>query len=118
MPLIPIRYAIPIFIVLFTAGLAAYTVQRDWESAEAIVRGEAVAHMINRMTDLQRVFNQTMSQGNSGRLVEELAFLGETAGPQFAALADDSATVMTSTSGKWNRTGALSNGGGRTGNLG
>ena len=101
MHLVPVRYGIPLLIVLFTAGLAAYTVQRDWESAEAVVRGEAVAHMMNRMAELQKIFNQTMNQGNNGMLVEQLAFLGETAVPQFAALADDSATVMTSTSSRW-----------------
>lgn len=101
MPLISIRYLIPLLIVLFTAGLAVYTVQRDWDSAEAIVRGEAVAHMMNRMAELQKQFNQTLSQGNISRIEEELAYLGGTAEPQFAALADDTARVMNTTNGEW-----------------
>ncbi len=101
MPVISIRYGIPLLIVLFTAGLAAYTVHRDWDSAEAVVRGEATAHMMNRMVELQNSFNQTLGQGNSKRVEEELAFLGGETNRQFAALADDSAKVMNATNKEW-----------------
>jgi diguanylate cyclase (GGDEF)-like protein/PAS domain S-box-containing protein len=98
---ISIRYSIPLLIVLFTAGLAAYTVQRDWSSAEAVVRGEAVAHMMNRMTMLQKQVSEIFSRGKSEQVTEELALLRGAAEPQFAALADDNAKVMISTSKTW-----------------
>jgi hypothetical protein len=44
---VSIRYGIRILIVVFTAVLAAYTVQKEWGAAEAVVRGEAVSEMIN-----------------------------------------------------------------------
>jgi diguanylate cyclase (GGDEF)-like protein/PAS domain S-box-containing protein len=100
-PLISIRYGIPLLIVLFTAGLATYTVHRDWDSAEAVVRGEATAQMMNRMVELQNSFNLTLSQGNKKRVEEELDFVGGETNRQFAALVDESAKVMTATNKKW-----------------
>ena len=41
------RYGIPLLIVVFTAVLAVYTVQKEWGAAEAVVRGQAVSQMIN-----------------------------------------------------------------------
>ena len=99
MPLISIRYSIPLLIVLFTAGLALYTVHRDWSSAEAVVRGEAVAHMISRMNELQKQINHTMI--HNGQIEGELAFLRDSPEPQFAALTDDSANVIDATSREW-----------------
>lgn len=101
MQIISIRYSIPLLIVLFTAGLAAYTVHRDWSSAEAVVRGEAVAHMMSRMAVLQKLFNQTLSHANRARISEELALLSGEAEPQFVVLADDAAMVMNSTNRDW-----------------
>jgi hypothetical protein len=44
---VSLRYGIPLLIVVFTAILAAYTVQKEWDAAGAVVWGEAVSEMIN-----------------------------------------------------------------------
>ncbi len=100
--MIPIRYSIPLLIIVFTAVLAVYTVHRDWESAEAVVRGEAVTRMMYRMTELQKFFSRSLSQTeNTGRAQEELDLLSMESGPQFAALANETAQVLNATHQEW-----------------
>ena len=102
MPLISIRYGIPLLIVLFTAGLAAYTVHRDWDFAEAVVRGEATAQMMSHMDGLQTSLNQILSHGNSKRVEQELAVLvGATNHQLAAALVDENAKIVNATNKKW-----------------
>jgi diguanylate cyclase (GGDEF)-like protein/PAS domain S-box-containing protein len=111
MPLISIRYLIPLLIVLFTGGLAIYTVQRDWSTAEAVVRGEAVARMTNRMAYLQNTFDQYLSKSNNNLVSQDLAILIGESEPQFAVLADESSTVMSATNKQWIGQGLFETGG-------
>src|SRR5918999_1811887 len=86
---VSIRYEIPLLIVVFTAILAAYTVQKEWGTAEAVVRGEAVSDMINRMTLLQKQFSYAFGNGEDERIAQEMSLLGSAPEPQIAMLADD-----------------------------
>ena len=52
---VSLRYGIPLLIVVFTAVLAACTVQKEWGAAEAIVRGQAVSQVISRIANCKRV---------------------------------------------------------------
>lgn len=67
-----IRYGIPLLIVVFTAVLAAYTVQKEWGAAEAFVRGEAVSDMLNRMTLLQKQFSYAFGNGEHEHIAQEM----------------------------------------------
>jgi diguanylate cyclase (GGDEF)-like protein/PAS domain S-box-containing protein len=98
---VSIRYEIPLLIVVFTAILAAYTVQKEWGTAEAVVRGEAVSDMINRMTLLQKQFSYAFGNGEDERIAQEMSLLGSAPEPQIAMLADDAAVVLGATNGEW-----------------
>ena len=54
---VSIRYGIPLLIVVFTAILAAYTVQKGWGAPETVVRGEGVSQTISRIAMLQKQFS-------------------------------------------------------------
>jgi len=44
---VSLRYRIPLLIVVFTAVLAAYTVQKEWGAAGVVVRRGSGSEMIN-----------------------------------------------------------------------
>ncbi|MGY6274650.1 EAL domain-containing protein [Methylomonas sp. MgM2] len=101
MRFIPIRYGIPLLIVLFTLGLTAYTVRRDWETAEAVVRGEAISHMMGRAPELKQQFRDALNAGKLDRLADDVSLIGRDATLQSVALTDDSAIVMNATNQDW-----------------
>ncbi len=86
---VSLRYGIPLLIVVFTAVLAAYSVQKEWGAAEAVVRGEAVSQMISRITLLQKQFSYSYATGDHERIAQEMSLLGSAPEPQIAILADD-----------------------------
>jgi diguanylate cyclase (GGDEF)-like protein/PAS domain S-box-containing protein len=98
---VSIRYGIPLLIVVFTAVLAAYTVQKEWSAAEAFVRGEAVSDMLERMTLLQKRFSYTLDKGEHERIAQEMSLLSRGLEPHIAMLADDAAVVLGATNGEW-----------------
>ncbi len=100
MLLISVRYGIPLLILVFAAVLAAYTVHRDEGSAEAVIHGQAVSHMINRMNDLQKQFNYALEHAGDQELTQEMLFLGESES-QVAVLADDMKVVLAATTQAW-----------------
>ncbi|CAN5732222.1 hypothetical protein BH18PSE1_BH18PSE1_06470 [soil metagenome] len=67
---VSLRYGIPLLIVVFTAVLAAYTVQKEWGAAEAVVRGEAVSQIISRMTLLQEQLSYSYATGDHERIAQ------------------------------------------------
>jgi diguanylate cyclase (GGDEF)-like protein/PAS domain S-box-containing protein len=97
---ISVRYGIPLLILAFTAALASYTVQRDQSSAEAVVHGEAVSHMISRMSDLQKQFNDALESAGDRQLTQEMLFRSESES-QVTLLADDMEVVLAATSREW-----------------
>lgn len=98
---VSIRYGIPLLIVVFTAVLAAYTVQKEWSAAEAFVRGEAVSDMLERMTLLQKQFSYALANGEHERIAQEMSFLSSGPEPRIAMLADDAGVVLGATNGEW-----------------
>lgn len=94
------RYGIPLLIVVFTAVLAMYTVHRDRSSAEAVVHGEAVSHIISRMNELQKKFNHAFENAEDQHVAEEMLFFGESES-QVAVLADDTELVLGATTREW-----------------
>ncbi|QSA98168.1 EAL domain-containing protein [Methylococcus sp. EFPC2] len=96
-----LRYGIPLLIISFTAALAAYTVHRDRASAEAVVRGEAVSYMINRMGELQKRVSDAWAQGNRGRIMDDIALIAGEGEAQQALLAGDDSQVLAATSREW-----------------
>ena len=98
---VSIRYGIPLLIVVFTAVLAAYTVQKEWSAAEAFVRGEAVSDMLERMTLLQKRFSYTLDKGEHERIAQEMSLLSRGLEPHIAMLADDAGIVLGATNGEW-----------------
>jgi hypothetical protein len=73
---VSIRYGIPLLIVVFTAVLAAYTVQKEWGAAEAVVRGEGVSQIISRIAMLQKQFSHAFATGDHERIAQEMSLLG------------------------------------------
>ena len=98
---VSIRYGIPFLIVVFTAVLAVYTTQREWDAAEALVRGEAVSDMLNRMTLLQKQFSYAFGKGEHECIAQEMSLLSSGPEPQLAMLADDVTVVFGATNEKW-----------------
>ncbi|MGH8531761.1 MAG: diguanylate cyclase domain-containing protein, partial [Gammaproteobacteria bacterium] len=98
---VSIRYGIPLLIVVFTAVLAAYTVQKEWAAAEAVVRGEAVSQTISRVTLLQKQLSYSYATGDRERIAQEMLLLGSAPEPQIAILADDTGIVLGATKGEW-----------------
>ncbi len=98
---VSIRYGIPFVIVVFTAVLGAYTVQKEWGAAEAVVRGEAVSQMISRITLLQQHLRYSYATGDHDRIAQEMSLLGSAPEQHFAILADDTAIVVGATNGEW-----------------
>src|SRR5688500_16697583 len=96
-----IRYEIPLIIVMLTAVLAAYSVQKEWRAAEAFVRGEAVSDMLDRMTLLQKQFSYAFGNGEHERIAQEMSLLSSGSEPQIAMLADDAVVVLGATNGEW-----------------
>src|ERR687895_187908 len=97
---VSIRYEIPLLIVVFTAILAAYTVQKEWGTAEAVVRGEAALGMVKRLTFVQKQFSYAFGNGEDERIAQEMSLLGSAPEPQIAMLADDAAVVLGATNGE------------------
>ncbi|MGH8591921.1 MAG: hypothetical protein ACREXX_22185, partial [Gammaproteobacteria bacterium] len=95
------RYGIPLLIVVFTAVLAAYTVQKEWDAAEAVVRGEGVSQMITRITLLREQLVYAYATGHHERIAEEMRLLASAPEPQIAMLADDTAIVLGATNSEW-----------------
>jgi aminoacyl-tRNA hydrolase len=98
---VSIRYGIPLLIIVFTAVLAAYTVQKEWRAAEAFVRGEAVSDMLDRMALLQKQFSYAFAKGEHERIAQEMSFLSSGPEPWIAMLANDAAVVISATNGEW-----------------
>jgi methyl-accepting chemotaxis protein len=98
---VSIRYEIPLLIVVFTAVLAVYTVQKEWGAAEAFVRGEAVSDMLDRMTLLQKQFSYTFGNGEHERIAQEMSLISSGPEPQIAMLADDAVVVLGATNREW-----------------
>lgn len=98
---VSIRYGIPLLIVVFTAILAAYTVQKEWSTGEALVRGKAVSDMLDRMTLLQKQFSYALRHGEQERIAHEMSLLSRGLEPQVAMLADDATVVLSATNGEW-----------------
>ncbi|MGH8611685.1 MAG: EAL domain-containing protein [Gammaproteobacteria bacterium] len=98
---VSLRYGIPLLIVVFTAVLAAYTVQKEWGAAEAVVRGEGLAQMISRITLLQKQLSYAYATGDHERIAQEMSLLGSAPEPQIAILADDAAIVLGATKSEW-----------------
>jgi diguanylate cyclase (GGDEF)-like protein/PAS domain S-box-containing protein len=98
---VSLRYGIPLLIVVFTAVLAAYTVQNEWGAAEAVVRGQAVSQMISRITLLQKQLSYSYVAGDHERIAQEMALLDSAPEPQIAILADDTAIVRGATKNEW-----------------
>jgi hypothetical protein len=98
---VSIRYGIPLLIIMFTAVLTVYTVQKEWGAAEAFVQGEAVSDMLDRMTLLQKQFNYALGNGEHERIAQEMSLLSSGPEPQIAMLADDAAVVLGATNGEW-----------------
>ncbi len=98
---VSLPYRIPLLIVVFTAVLAAYTVQKEWGAAEAVVRGEAVSQMISRITLLQKQLSYSYATGDHERIAQEMLLLGSAPEPQIAILADDTGSVLGATNGEW-----------------
>jgi hypothetical protein len=98
---VSLRYGIPLLIVVFTAVLAAYTIQKEWGAAEAVVRGEGVSQMISRMALLQKQFSYAFATGNQERIAQEMSLLNRASEPQIAILADDTDIVLGATKGEW-----------------
>ncbi|MEQ1560933.1 MAG: EAL domain-containing protein [Methyloglobulus sp.] len=101
MPLISIRYGIPLLIILYTAGLAVYMVYRDWNYAEAMVRGEAASLMMNRMSKIQKLYSQTLSDAYSGRVAEEQVFLSGVVESEITVITDFNGMVIRATNQEW-----------------
>jgi diguanylate cyclase (GGDEF)-like protein/PAS domain S-box-containing protein len=98
---VSLRYGIPLLIVVFTAVLAAYTVQKEWAAAEAVVRGQAVSQMISRITILRKQLRYSYAAGDYERIAEEIALFGSGPEQQIAMLADDTAIVLGATKTEW-----------------
>jgi len=98
---VSIRYGIPLLIVVFTAVLAVYTMQKEWGAAEAFIRGEAVSDIIDRMTLLQQQFSVAFSNREEERIAQEMSLLRSGPGPQIAMLANDGAAVVGATNPEW-----------------
>ncbi|MGH8527456.1 MAG: HAMP domain-containing protein, partial [Gammaproteobacteria bacterium] len=98
---VSLRYGIPLLIVVFTAVLAAYTVQKEWGAAEAVVRGEGVSQMVSRIAMLQKQFSHAFATGDRKRITQEMSLLGSALEPQFAILADDADIVLGATKSEW-----------------
>ncbi len=98
---VSLRYGIPLLIVVFTAVLAAYTVQKEWDAAEAVVRGEGVSQMITRITLLREQLVYAYATGHHERIAEEMRLLASAPEPQIAMLADDTAIVLGATNSEW-----------------
>lgn len=98
---VSIRHGIPLLIIVFTAVFAAYTVQKEWGAAEAIVRGEAISDIINRMTLLQKQFSYAFGNGEHELIAQEMSLLSRGPEPQIGMLADDAAVVLGATNGEW-----------------
>jgi diguanylate cyclase (GGDEF)-like protein/PAS domain S-box-containing protein len=98
---VSLRYGIPLLIVVFTAVLAAYTIQKEAGAAQAVVRGEGVSQMISRMALLQKQFSYAFATGNQERIAQEMSLLGRASEPQIAILADDTDIVLGATKSEW-----------------
>jgi diguanylate cyclase (GGDEF)-like protein/PAS domain S-box-containing protein len=98
---VSIRYTIPLLIVVFTAILALYTVQKEWSAAEAIVRGRAVSDLLDRMTLLHKQLSYASISGDHERIKQEMSLLESARDPQIAMLADDRAVVLDATKEQW-----------------
>ncbi len=96
-----LRYGIPLLIVVFTAVLAVYTVQKEWDAAKAFVGGEAVSDMLDRMTLLQKQFNHALGNNQHERITQTLSLLRSGPDPLIAMLADDASVVLDSTKHEW-----------------
>ncbi|MFO1417327.1 MAG: EAL domain-containing protein [Methylotetracoccus sp.] len=93
-----LRYWLPLIILTFTVLVAWYTAHRDRLAAEAIVRGQAVERMIQRMGDLQGLFERAVRRGEALDLTQQLALEGE---HTRAALADDAEFVVSANRPGW-----------------
>ncbi|MGH8612043.1 MAG: EAL domain-containing protein, partial [Gammaproteobacteria bacterium] len=98
---VSLRYGIPLLIVAFTTVLAAYTVQKEWGAAEAVVRGEGVSQMISRITLLQKQLSFAYAMGDHERIAQEMLLLGSAPEPHIAIMTDDSAIVRGATKSEW-----------------
>jgi diguanylate cyclase (GGDEF)-like protein/PAS domain S-box-containing protein len=98
---VSIRYGIPLLIVVFTAVLAMYTVHRDWDAAEATVRGEAIAQMARRLAVLQKQIHHALHSADRERVVQEMTLLASAQEPRVAVLTDDNAVVIGATKSEW-----------------
>ena len=96
-----IRYKVPLLIVIFTVVLAFYIMQKEWDAAQALVRGEAVSAMSKRMALLQRQFSHALDTGQQGQIAQEIAYIGRSPEPQVVILADDAAVVLNATQARW-----------------
>ena len=81
--------------------LAAYTVQKEWGAAEAVVRGEGVSQIVSRIAMLQKQFSHAFATGDQERIAQEMPLRGSAPEPQIAILADDADSVLGATKGEW-----------------
>ena len=96
-----IRYRIPLLIVIFTIVLVVYIVQKEWDAAQAFVRGEAVAQLSKRMTLLQDQLSHTYAKNTRERIVQWIASMNIDAEPQMVILADEKSRVLEATEQQW-----------------
>jgi len=96
-----IRYRIPLLIVIFSVILALYLVQKEWNAAQALVRGEAVSAMSKRMELLQYQFSHALDTGQQGRIAQEIAYISRGPEQQTLMLADEAARVLNATQTRW-----------------
>jgi diguanylate cyclase (GGDEF)-like protein/PAS domain S-box-containing protein len=96
-----IRYRIPLLIIVFTIVLAGYMVHKEWDSAQALVRGKAVSDMIEHLSGLKKQFAYAYDKGLHERIDQEIRFISNGPERPILMLVDEASIVRSATNEAW-----------------